>query len=110
MLTVTMREVQNWFWTAYTALQTYVGTNISGPLLNAFSHIRSLYLHKQEMLLHFGWKMSLGNSTWKDTIKNGSLKTILTKLKMGLCGVGKNLGTHSVRGWVGTRAGLEIFE
>jgi hypothetical protein len=62
------------------------------------------------MLQHFGWKMSLGNSRWKDTIKNGSSKTILTELKMGLCGVGKYLGTHSVRGWVGPTAGLEIFE
>lgn len=42
--------------------------------------------------------MSLRNSKWKGTIKNGSLKTILTKLKMGLCGVGKNLDTHSVGG------------
>jgi len=54
--------------------------------------------------------MSLGNSKWKDTTKNGSLKTILTKLKMGLCGAGKNLGTHSVRVWVGPRASLEIFK
>jgi hypothetical protein len=62
------------------------------------------------MLQHFEWKMSLGNSRWKDTIKKGSLKTILTKLKMGLCGAGKNLGTHSVRVWVGPRVSLEIFK
>jgi len=37
-------------------------------------------------------------------------KPYLTKLKMGLCGDGKNLGTHSVGGWVGPRAGLESFE
>jgi hypothetical protein len=78
MLTGTMGEDQNWFWTVFAALQTYIGTNISGLLLNAFSHVRSLYLRKQEMLQHFGWKMSLGNSRWKDTIKNGSLKTIMT--------------------------------
>jgi len=77
MLTVTMGKDRNWFWTVHAALQRYIVTNISGLLLNAFSHLRFLYLCKQEMHQHFGWKMSLGNSRWKDTIKNGSLKTII---------------------------------